>query len=98
MRGTGSLQQLLGRSTFSSTTRKRKQPTEEGGGQCVDLTVLTEDVSEAVESPLKPQNVRCPVCKHQITKRYGDVYINEHIGWFGYESPLLATSIVIVHT
>ncbi|KAH7623249.1 hypothetical protein Ndes2526B_g01671 [Nannochloris sp. 'desiccata'] len=91
MRGTGSLQQLLGRSTFTSSLRKRKAEDAEASASdavedvCPSTAVVAAPSSSpwqptaAVESPLKTGFVRCPVCQRQLEHRHGDELINAHL-------------------
>lgn len=83
MRGAGSLQQLLGRSTFTSGKKRRREDAN------VPAAEAAEDPTPApplVESPLKAGYVRCPVCNKQLQQQYGDEYINSHIGTSNAES------------
>jgi hypothetical protein len=95
MRGTGSLQQLLGRSSFTSSLRKRKAENVEASTSgavensrpssssppAVGVPAATsQKPPTAQESPLKAGFVRCPVCQKQLEHRYGDEFINSHLG------------------
>lgn len=89
MRGTGSLQQLLGRSTFTSSLRKRKAENVEAGISDSGREAAHPSSSTAapdpalkptLESPLKAGFVRCPVCQKQLEHKHGDEYINTHLG------------------
>jgi len=97
MRGTGSLQQLLGRSTFASSLRKRKAENVDASNSDAAEDVCPSTAaavaapgpsscpqpSAAVEgSPLKAGFVRCPVCKKQLEHRHGDELINAHLGMY----------------
>ena len=95
MRGTGSLQQLLGRSTFTSSARKRKaESIEASTSNAVDntrpLSSTAADPAKQqavkLESPLKAGFVRCPVCQKQLEHKHGDEYINTHLGKHKYPS------------
>ena len=81
-RGTGSLQQLLGRSTFGSSTRQKKRSPDG-----LPLAVSDQTSSVLPVSPLKSNHVRCPVCQRQIRYKrrngeedeYDDGKVNEHL-------------------
>jgi hypothetical protein len=90
LRGTGSLQEMLGR----TMGRKRKrdaapndqldQIVEEVVSQtCVDVDqdVITIKPTVAAESPLKSGNVRCPICLTQLPNEDGP--LNSHLGTWG---------------
>lgn len=88
MRGTGSLQQLLGRSTFTSSLRKRTaENVEASTSDAVEdvcpstvAAVAAQPIAAAESSPLKAGFIRCPVCQKQLEHSHGDELINAHLG------------------
>jgi len=96
MRGTGSLQQLLGRPGFSGrkSSKRKKTDNDSRGNSSHNVTEKNvappgafpvqqqqqQEQDSAAESPIKYARVRCPVCQRQIPQDRGDDYINDHIG------------------
>jgi hypothetical protein len=80
MRGTGSLQQLLGRSSFTSSLRKRKAEAVDSSTSNPNGEAGPSTATARSESPLKAGFVRCPVCNKQLEHKFGDEFINSHLG------------------
>ena len=88
MRGTGSLQELLGRSVIARRKYGGKRKNADDVSKVErELEAKSSGMSninlkkEAVEtSPLRTGNVRCPVCQQQFSHTRGNDFINQHIG------------------
>ena len=75
MRGTGSLQSLLGRSNFTSGTKRKKHEASE-----VKAPDVAPDARSDSPGDVEDGSLRCPVCKKPLQMSFGDNYINTHIG------------------
>lgn len=87
MRGTGSLQELLGRSVIARRRfgGKRKNVADESISTSKtdkELQARSSGIKKEAmgTSPLKAGNVRCPICKQQFSQNGGNDFINLHIG------------------
>jgi hypothetical protein len=103
MRGTGSLQELLGRSVIARRKfgGKRKNVADEPTTSTTDKepqAKISSIKKEAMEtSPLKAGNVRCPVCKQQCSQNRGNDFINLHIGKRSQLSQTVSCHTVVLH-
>jgi fanconi-associated nuclease 1 len=86
MRGLGSLQELLGRSTYfkkpNTKNTKTEEPQQKANAEQQPTSTLipsTSPPSSSAVSPLKQNNFRCPICQKQFPGGHDNDKINHHI-------------------